>query len=114
MPVTMRVPIRADRCSSVAWTGTGKVMVASIDCASSFRKRRSVVTVARPPRTRTDMRCPISGRGWPLPAMRAPSLKRERGSLGGSVAGFGIGILLEEGGEGGGDLMADRGGVERG
>ncbi len=64
MPVTMRVPIRADRCSSVAGTGTGKVMVASIDCASSLRKRRSVVTVAKPPRTRTDMRCrSVAGAG---------------------------------------------------
>ena len=60
---SVRPSMRADSEQSVASTGTGKVMVASIDCFSTLRNVRSVVTMARPPRIVTLIRVAISGIG---------------------------------------------------
>src|SRR5215831_16016090 len=73
--------MRACRANRVAWTGTGKVIVASMLWDSALRKVRDVVTTARPPSIRTSNRVATSGTGRRVPATKQPAMKAWSGSI---------------------------------
>src|SRR5439155_13729495 len=76
-----RPAILASSANSVAWTGTGKVSVASMLSPSSLRNVRRVATSARPPAMATSKRVAISGIGRLVAAMAAPATHAASGSV---------------------------------
>src|SRR5262245_48129051 len=88
--------MRASSANRTACTGTGKVIIASMLCSSSFRNWRFMVTLARPPAISTSKLVNFSGTGRRVSPANAPVGYAANGSIEVCGAIFGMGWILEK------------------